>query len=99
MTELRTRIVLCNDVTANWLTNSSKILLKGEVGIEFLDDGKAKIKIGDGVKTWEQLDYFGGEALVGDDNAIVINGQTITGRKMKKILIHGITSLPQLRMS
>lgn len=78
MTELRTRIVLCNDVTANWLTNSSKILLKGEVGIEFLDDGKVKIKIGDGVKTWEQLDYFGGEALVGDDNAIVINGQTIT---------------------
>lgn len=78
MTELKTRIVLCNDVTTNWLTNSGKILLKGEVGVEFLDNGKVKIKIGDGVKTWEQLDYFGGEALIGDDNAIVINGQTIT---------------------
>ena len=48
MAELRTRIVLRNDSTANWLVNESVVLLKGEVGIEFLENGKAKVKIGDG---------------------------------------------------
>lgn len=61
MAELRTKIILRNDSTTNWLSNANQVLLKGEVGIEFLDDGKTKIKIGDGVKTWEQLDYFGGD--------------------------------------
>ena len=61
MATLNTKIVLRNDSTANWLTNESVVLLKGEVGIEFMADGKAKMRIGDGVKTWSQLDYFGGE--------------------------------------
>lgn len=59
---LRTRIVLRNDSTANWLANDSQVLLKGEVGIEFLESGAPKIKIGDGVKTWSELPYFGGDA-------------------------------------
>ena len=78
MAEIRTRIVLRNDSTANWLANESVILLKGEIGVEFLADGKTKIKIGDGVKTWAELDYFGGEIFVGDDSTIVVNGQTIS---------------------
>ena len=61
MATLNTRIILRNDSTANWLTNESTVLLKGEVGIEFLADGKVKVKIGDGTKTWAQLDYFSGE--------------------------------------
>ena len=61
MATLNTRIVIRNDSTTNWLTNESAVLLKGEVGIEFLTDGKVKIKVGDGVKTWTQLPYFGGE--------------------------------------
>ena len=60
MASLRTRIVLRNDTTANWLVAQSVVLLKGEVGIEFLADGKVKMKIGDGIKTWAELDYFGG---------------------------------------
>lgn len=60
MAELRTRIVLRNDSSANWLTNEDVVLLKGEVGIEFVGD-KVKMKVGDGTKTWEQLPYFGGE--------------------------------------
>lgn len=72
MAELRTRIVLRNDSTAKWLENIDKVLLKGEVGIEFLADGKTKLKIGDGVKTWGELDYFGGESLIGDDVSVVI---------------------------
>ena len=61
MAELNTRIVLRNDSSANWLTNEDVVLLKGEVGIEFLADGKVKMKVGDGTKTWAQLSYFGGE--------------------------------------
>lgn len=61
MTTLNTRIVIRNDSTTNWLTNESAVLLKGEVGIEFLADSKVKMKVGDGVKTWTQLPYFGGE--------------------------------------
>lgn len=61
MAQLNTRIVLRNDSTAKWLENSSAVLLKGEVGIEFLEDGQVKVKIGDGVKTWDELSYFGGE--------------------------------------
>lgn len=78
MAELKTRIVLRNDSTANWLNNLDQVLLKGEVGIEFLENGSVKMKIGDGAKTWEQLDYFGGETLVGDDSTIVVDGQTIS---------------------
>jgi hypothetical protein len=52
MATLNTTIILRNDLTANWLANSSVILKRGEVGIEFLADGKVKMKIGDGEKTW-----------------------------------------------
>lgn len=78
MAELRTKLILRNDSTANWSVNNSVVLLKGEVGIEFLADGKTKVKIGDGVKTWAELDYFGGEVLVGDNSTIVVDGQTIS---------------------
>ena len=61
MATFNTRIVIRNDSTANWLANESAVLLKGEVGIEFLADGKVKMKVGDGIKTWAQLPYFGGE--------------------------------------
>lgn len=62
MATLNTTIILRNDLTANWLANSSVVLKEGEVGIEFLANGKAKMKIGDGKKTWQQLNYFGGDA-------------------------------------
>lgn len=56
---LNTRISLANDTTAN-LTASTKVWLKGEIIVEFTTDGKKKIKIGDGVHTWKELDYFAG---------------------------------------
>ena len=62
MATLNTTIILRNDLTANWLANNQVILQRGEVSIEFLANGKAKMKIGDGEKTWEQLSYFGGDA-------------------------------------
>ena len=88
MSQLNTRIVLRNDSTANWLSGKDQVLLKGEVGIEFLVDGKVKMKVGDGVTTWENLPYFGGDeahiyeatAVKGGDHAAAIqtalNGAT-----------------------
>lgn len=56
-TELRTRILIRNDVAANWTSVNPK-LSKGEMGIE-IDTNL--IKIGDGVKTWNELSYFKGD--------------------------------------
>ena len=53
-TELRTRIVLRNDVAAKWL-EVNPTLLKGEIGVE---SDTNKIKIGDGSRTWSELPYF-----------------------------------------
>lgn len=61
MATLNTKIVIRNDSSTNWLANESVVLLKGEVGIEFLADGKVKMKVGDGTKSWAELPYFGGE--------------------------------------
>lgn len=73
-TELNTRVLLRSDTTANWNTNKSKVLLKGEVGIEFFTNGEVKIKIGDGTTTWENLSYFNDEIkLSGDGKSIEIN--------------------------
>ena len=60
MSELRTKLVTRNDTTANWEAHSDVVLLKGEAGIEFMSDGKIKIKYGDGVTEWKNLPYFGG---------------------------------------
>lgn len=55
-TNWNTRIILCNDETVNWGT-SDKVIMKGEVALEFTESGEVKIKIGDGVKTFTQLGY------------------------------------------
>lgn len=52
---LNTRIILCNDTSANW-GSSEKVLLKGELGIE-LTSGAPKFKVGDGVNKYADLAY------------------------------------------
>lgn len=61
---LNSRIVLRNDSAANWLENKDQVLLKGEVGIEFQDDGSLMIKVGDGTGTWESLSQI---SAIADD--------------------------------
>ena len=51
-----------NDVAAKW-GESNPVLLKGEIGLE---TDTSKIKVGDGVKHWNELGYF-----VGDVNALL----------------------------
>ena len=58
MAQLNTKIVLRNDSLENWESNNSVVLLKGEVGIAFDKDGKTLMKVGDGIKTWAELDWF-----------------------------------------
>lgn len=69
-----TRIILRNDNTLNWLANEHAILLRGEVGIEFLDSGRVKLKVGDGISSWAQLQYIN-EDINGDKSSIdILNG-------------------------
>lgn len=53
---LETRILICNDTTVNW-GESSKVLLKGEMAIEFLESRCVKIKVGNGIDTFADLPY------------------------------------------
>lgn len=53
---LNTRIVLRNDTSANWGTNGTKVLLKGEPIIVW-DGTTPKLKIGDGTKTVNDLPW------------------------------------------
>ena len=53
---LMTKIILCNDTSLNW-ASSSKVLLKGEIGIEIFENAAPKFKVGDGVKTFAELPY------------------------------------------
>lgn len=70
--ELKTKILLRNDVASNWAI-ANPILLKGEIGIE---RDTNKLKIGDGVKSWTQLPYFGGEVkLDGTSIAYTTDGK------------------------
>ena len=50
-----------NDSLANWELHSDVVLLKGEIGVAFDKDGSTRVKIGDGIKTWAELDWFGGD--------------------------------------
>ena len=56
---INTVIVLRNDQTTNW-ESSEHVLLKGEVGIGYLDNGNVIAKLGDGVHTWKELKQLEG---------------------------------------
>lgn len=66
MATLNAPIQLRTDSSENW-KNSNLILLKGEIGIEFSENNHPKIKIGDGLSTWKELDYFSENNLLTGD--------------------------------
>lgn len=51
---LQTIIVLRNDSSTNW-ADSETIMLKGETGIAYLDNGNVIVKVGDGENKWADL--------------------------------------------
>ena len=68
-TQIKTRILLRNDVATAW-TTANPVLMKGEIGIE---TDTNKFKIGDGVKAWSALSY------VGTQVEVTGTGEVITG--------------------
>ena len=68
-------ILLRNDTASNW-TTENPVLSKGELGIE-IDTNK--FKIGDGIKTWSNLDYAGTVVAASATNGhITIDGVDTT---------------------
>ena len=51
---LQTIIVLRNDSSTNW-ADSETIMLKGETGIAYLDNGNVIVKVGNGENKWADL--------------------------------------------
>ena len=96
MAQLNTRLVLRNDTAGNWSaadTNAKLVLLKGEIGIEYDQTGKVKMKVGDGTTNWSLLPYFGGEEAkvyqVGSYAELPTEDVTIGDTGIVKTLIHG----------
>lgn len=81
---LLTRISLRNDTSAAWeAVKDTAILLKGEIGIEFDPaagevGSKVRLKIGDGIHTWAELPYFGGEDAHVYEATVAKGGNHIT---------------------
>lgn len=75
---LNTKLVLRNDTTAKWnAVAETAVLLKGEVGLEFLESGEVKLKIGDGTTPWGSLEYWGGDLKL-KEGVMVLDGEEIS---------------------
>jgi len=59
--QLNVRIAIWDDTPANW-ASTNPILLKSEIGIE--RGTTVKMKIGDGVTTWNNLPYYGNGVII-----------------------------------
>ena len=51
---IQTKILMRRDTSANWSTNNP-ILAAGEIGVDTTNN---RIKIGNGVSTWTNLNYI-----------------------------------------
>ena len=70
------KIILRNDTSLNWTSEEDNILLqRGEPAIEFDENNIAKLKIGDGQRTWNELPYLGGNTEGGGEVVIPDNIQ------------------------
>jgi hypothetical protein len=80
------KIILRNDTSLNWASEEDNILLqRGEPAIEFDENNIAKLKIGDGQRTWNELPYLitesgntegGGEVVIPDNIQEQMNALT-----------------------
>jgi hypothetical protein len=71
-----TRIYLRRDTTENW-NNINPVLGSGEVGIEFVSNGTKRIKIGDGNKNWNTLNYFSADINIDEHINNITNAHGI----------------------
>lgn len=105
MATLRTRLILRNDVTANW---ANVVLLKGEAGVEWYqgtgdsngnqtqDSGetaaKPKIKIGDGFTKWSDLPYIQ-DGFISTTVGTSGTGNTVVGASVTYNAATGVYSI------
>ena len=105
MATLRTRLILRNDVTANW---ANVVLLKGEAGVEWYqgtgdsngnqtqDSGetaaKPKIKIGDGFTKWSDLPYIQ-DGFISTTVGTSGTGNTVVGATVSYNATTGVYSI------
>jgi hypothetical protein len=75
------KIKLRRDTAAEW-SLKNPVLSLGEPGVE---TNTRKIKIGDGVKTWNQLNYVAGA----DDNPILVNTNEVIDDRIANLLVPG----------
>lgn len=87
---LNTRIVLCNDTSVTW-ASSDKVLLKGEMAIEFPESGAPKFKFGDGTNTFANLPY---SAMTPDEVSAAIKSAVDTAKHShsNKAILDAITA-------
>ena len=62
MTSFEVKISLKYKTTEQWAAGT-EVQTKGSACVEFTTDGKTKLKIGDGVNTFADLPYIGGDEL------------------------------------
>ena len=62
MTTFEVKISLKNKTSEQWAADKD-VQTKGSACVEFTTDGKTKLKIGDGVNTFANLPYIGGDEL------------------------------------
>lgn len=62
MRSFEVKIALKNKTTEQWAADKD-VQTKGSACVEFTADGKTKLKIGDGVNTFANLPYVGGDEL------------------------------------
>lgn len=74
-TTLKVRNRIATKTTAEWETENP-ILLKGEMGY---DSTSKRYKIGDGVKTWKNLQYEIDTGVLSSGQQLVVNGNGILG--------------------
>lgn len=74
-TTLKVRNRIATKTTSEWETENP-ILLKGEMGY---DSTRKRYKIGDGVKTWNKLQYEIDTGVLSSGQQLVVNGNGILG--------------------
>lgn len=90
-TTVKARIVLLNKTTAEWNTETT-VPIKGMPCLEFLENGKVKMKIGDGTHVFSELSYIADDLTASE----IIKALNYTPIDVSKVgTANGVASLDE----